>query len=117
MKQVLVHDGVPAARDGTFDDAGSALEFLKALPGPYVIKTDGLAAGKGVLVTESLDEAAEDVRAKLSGSAFGDAGRTVVVEEGLSGPELSILAVCDGTKAVPLAPAQDFKPAHDGDVG
>src|SRR5437868_1222250 len=81
----------------------------------YVIKTDGLAAGKGVLVTESLDEAAEDVRAKLSGSAFGDAGRTVVVEEGLSGPELSILAVCDGFNAVPLAPAQDFKRALDGD--
>ena len=117
MKEVLVQAGVPTARHGTFDDVGSAVEFLKTLPGPYVVKTDGLAAGKGVLVTESLDEAAEDVRAKLSGSAFGEAGRTVVIEEGLAGPELSILAVCDGFNAVALAPAQDFKRALDGDAG
>ncbi|MBV9410092.1 MAG: phosphoribosylamine--glycine ligase, partial [Acidimicrobiia bacterium] len=117
MKQVLADAGVPTARYGAFTELGEALEFLKSLPGPYVVKTDGLAAGKGVLVTELLDEAAEDVRAKLSGSAFGDAGRTVVIEEGLSGPELSILAVCDGTKAVALAPAQDFKRALDGDAG
>jgi phosphoribosylamine--glycine ligase len=117
MKQVLADAGVPTARYGAFTDAGQALEFLKSLPGPFVVKTDGLAAGKGVLVTESLDEAAEDVRAKLSGSTFGDAGRTVVIEEGLSGPELSILAVCDGFNAVPLAPAQDFKRALDGDAG
>jgi phosphoribosylamine---glycine ligase len=117
MKQVLADAGVPTARYGAFTDVGQALEFLKSLPGPFVVKTDGLAAGKGVLVTESLDEAATDVRAKLSGSAFGDAGRTVVIEEGLSGPELSILAVCDGINAVPLAPAQDFKRALDGDAG
>ena len=81
------------------------------------MKTDGLAGGKGVLVTESRDEAAEDVRSKLSGDAFGGAGRRVVIEEGLSGPELSILAVCDGQRAVPLAPAQDFKRLGDGDTG
>jgi phosphoribosylamine--glycine ligase len=117
MKQVLADAGVPTARHGAFTDAGSALEFLKSLPGPYVVKTDGLAAGKGVLVTDSLDEAAEDVRAKLSGAAFGDAGRTVVIEEGLGGPELSVLAVCDGSRAVALAPAQDFKRAGDSDAG
>src|SRR5581483_4973136 len=117
LVEVLADAGVPTARYGAFTELGEALEFLKSLPGPYVVKTDGLAAGKGVLVTESLDEAAEDVRAKLSGSSFGDAGRTVVIEEGLSGPELSILAVCDGTKAVALAPAQDFKRALDGDAG
>jgi phosphoribosylamine--glycine ligase len=117
MKQVLAEAGVPTARYGTFTDVGQALEFLKSLPGPYVVKTDGLAAGKGVLVTESLDEAAEDVRAKLSGAAFGDAGRTVVIEEGLRGPELSVLAVCDGRRAVALAPAQDFKRAGDHDAG
>src|SRR5205823_6216657 len=111
MKQVLADAGVPTARHGTFTEVGAAVEFLKTLPGPYVVKTDGLAAGKGVLVTESLDEAAEDVRAKLAGSAFGEAGRTVVIEEGLAGPELSILAVCDGFNAVALAPAQDFKRA------
>jgi phosphoribosylamine--glycine ligase len=81
------------------------------------VKTDGLAAGKGVLVTESLADAAEDVRAKLSGSAFGPAGRTVVIEEGLSGGELSVLAVCDGSRAAVLPTARDFKRAADGDTG
>jgi phosphoribosylamine--glycine ligase len=117
MKQVLADAGVPTARYGAFTEVGAAVEFLKSLPGPFVVKTDGLAAGKGVLVTESLDEAAEDVQAKLSGSTFGDAGRTVVIEEGLTGPELSILAVCDGARAVALAPAQDFKRIGDGDSG
>jgi phosphoribosylamine--glycine ligase len=84
---------------------------------PYVVKTDGLAAGKGVVVTDSLDEARLAVRRYLSGEAFGDAGRTVVIEEGLTGPELSILAVCDGTQAVALAPAQDYKRVGDGDSG
>ena len=117
MKEVLAEAGVPTALHGVFTEAEPAVEFLKSLPGLYVVKTDGLAAGKGVLVTESLDEAAEDVRAKLSGAAFGEAGRTVVVEEGLTGPELSGLAVCDGERAVPLAPARDFKRLGDGDVG
>jgi phosphoribosylamine--glycine ligase len=117
MKQVLVDAGVPTAAHGTFDDVDAALAFLATLDGLYVVKTDGLAAGKGVLVTESYDEAADDVRAKLGGEAFGDAGRTVVVEEGLTGPELSILAVCDGTRAVALAPAQDYKRLTDGGRG
>ena len=94
-----------------------ALEFLRTLPPPYVVKTDGLAAGKGVLVTDDLAEAEADVRAKLAGEAFGDAGRTVVIEEGMTGPELSVLAVCDGARAVALAPAQDFKRVGDGDTG
>jgi len=117
MKQVLDDAGVPTARHGVFGDVDAAVEFLKSLPGPYVVKTDGLAAGKGVLVTESIDEAVDDVRAKLSGDAFGDAGRTVVIEEGMTGPELSVLAVCDGADAVALAPAQDFKRFGDGDAG
>jgi phosphoribosylamine--glycine ligase len=117
MKQVLVEAGVPTAAHGVFDDAAAARRFLRTLPGPYVVKTDGLAAGKGVLVTPSLEEAAADVEAKLSGRAFGAAGRRVVIEEALDGPELSVLCVCDGTRAVPLAPAQDFKRAGDGDTG
>jgi phosphoribosylamine--glycine ligase len=108
---------VPTARHGTFVDLDPALAFLRDLPGPWVVKTDGLAAGKGVLVTDSLDEAGADVAAKLSGRAFGDAGRRVVIEEWLDGPELSLLCVCDGRRAVPLAPAQDFKRLSDGDVG
>lgn len=117
MKQVLAAAGVPTAAHGAFTDVEPALVFLDTLAGLYVIKTDGLAAGKGVLVTESLADAREAVGAYLSGEAFGDAGRTVVIEEGLTGPELSILAVCDGRRALPLAPAQDFKRLADGDEG
>jgi phosphoribosylamine--glycine ligase len=94
-----------------------ALAFLRSLPAPWVVKTDGLAAGKGVLVTHELAQAEDDVRQKLAGASFGDAGRTVVVEEGMAGPELSVLAVCDGTRSVALAPAQDFKRVGDGDAG
>jgi phosphoribosylamine---glycine ligase len=117
MKDLLAAATVPTARYGSFADATAAVAFLRTLPGPWVVKTDGLAAGKGVLVTGRLDEADDDVRAKLSGESFGDAGRTVVIEEGLTGPELSVLAICDGNRAVPLAPAQDFKRVGDGDTG
>ena len=117
MKQLLREASVPTARYGAFAEAEPALAFLRDLPGPWVVKTDGLAAGKGVLVTESFDEAASDVVAKLSGEAFGDAGRRIVIEEYLGGPELSLLCVCDGKRAVALAPAQDFKRLADGDAG
>lgn len=117
LKEVLAAAGVPTARYGVFDDLDEAVAFLETLPGLYVVKTDGLAAGKGVLVTDSLDEAIADVRDKLSGSAFGDAGRRVVIEEGLTGPEASVFVVCDGTRAVALPPAQDFKRVGDGDSG
>ena len=117
MKDVLVAAGVPTARHGTFTELEGALAFLDTLDGLWVVKTDGLAAGKGVVVTTSIDEARDAVRDYLSGAAFGDAGRTVVIEEGLTGPELSILAVCDGARAVALAPALDFKRIGDGDTG
>lgn len=117
MKDVLSDAGVPTARYASFDAVEPALAFLETFPGMYVVKTDGLAGGKGVLVTESIDEAAEDVHAKLSGASFGDAGRRVVIEEGLSGPELSVFAICDGHQAVPLQPAQDFKRIFDDDRG
>jgi phosphoribosylamine--glycine ligase len=117
MKDLLRAAGVPTARYGAFTEVEPALAFLGDLPGPFVVKTDGLAAGKGVLVTTDLAEARGAVDEYLSGAAFGDAGRTLVIEEGLTGPELSILAVCDGQRAVPLAPAQDFKRVGDGDAG
>jgi len=120
MKEVLADAGVPTARHGAFgvDDEAAALAYLDELPGLYVVKTDGLAAGKGVVVTESIDDARDAVRRYLSGEAFGDAGRTLVIEEGLTGPELSLLVVCNGTAdGWPLAPAQDFKRIGDGDTG
>jgi phosphoribosylamine--glycine ligase len=124
MKDVLYEAGVPTARYGVFRNdspnrggEAAALNFLDTMGGLFVVKTDGLAAGKGVVVTTDRDEAREAVRAYLSGEAFGDAGRTVVIEEGLTGPELSLLVLCDGRDAVPLAPAQDFKRMGDGDAG
>ena len=117
MKQVLDAAGVPTARSGAFSEPEPALGFLRSLGPPYVVKTDGLAAGKGVLVTPELAEAEADVRAKLSGTSFGEAGRSIVIEEGLVGPELSLFALCDGERAVPLAPARDHKRVGDGDTG
>jgi phosphoribosylamine--glycine ligase len=119
MKEALGAAGVPTARFATFDalQTKEALAYLESMPGPWVIKTDGLAAGKGVLVARTLDDARADVAAKLSGAAFGEAGRHIVIEEGLDGEECSLLVLCDGTRAVPLAPAQDFKRVGDGDTG
>jgi phosphoribosylamine--glycine ligase len=119
MKDVLRAADVPTARFSTFDalEVGAALSYLDTLPGPWVIKTDGLASGKGVLVARTIEEARADVAAKLSGASFGDAGRHIVIEEGLAGEECSLLVLCDGTHAVPLVPAQDFKRIGDGDVG
>ncbi len=117
MKDLFVAAGVPTAEHGSFTEVDPALAFLSTMTAPFVIKTDGLAAGKGVLVTDDRSEAELAVREYLSGSAFGAAGSTVVIEEGLTGPEVSVFAVCDGTKAVLLAPAQDHKRAFDGDAG
>jgi phosphoribosylamine---glycine ligase len=120
MKDLVASAGVPTARYGTFDasELDAALGFLATMVPPYVIKTDGLAAGKGVLVTADHTEAAADVRDKLAGTSFGDAGRRVVIEEGLVGPEASVFALCDGERAVliPTA-AQDHKRVGDGDTG
>jgi len=117
MKEFLASANVPTAAFGVFDDEDRALSFLASMTPPYVIKTDGLAAGKGVLVTSDLDAASNDVREKLSGRAFGGAGATVVIEEGLDGPECSLMVLCDGVNVTALAPSQDFKRLGDGDAG
>jgi len=117
MKDFLASAGVPTAQYGTFRDEAAALAFLATMTPPYVVKTDGLAAGKGVLVTHDFDEAARDVQDKLSGSSFGDAGTTVIIEEGLDGRECSLIVLCDGRDVVDMVPAQDFKRVGDGDQG
>jgi phosphoribosylamine--glycine ligase len=123
MKEILRRAKVPCAGSKAFraGQEDAAIEYLRTLAPPYVVKTDGLASGKGVLVTEELRAAVADVRDKLSGSSFGHAGTTVVIEEGMTGPELSVLAVCDG-RPVPegvllLPPARDHKRSLDGDRG
>jgi phosphoribosylamine---glycine ligase len=117
MKDFFTAAGVPTAAYGTFRDESSAFSFLSTMAPPYVIKTDGLAAGKGVLVTHDLDEARRDVSEKLSGAAFGDAGTTVIIEEGLIGEECSFHVLCDGSNTIGLAPSQDFKRVGDNDQG
>jgi phosphoribosylamine--glycine ligase len=112
MKEVLTDAGIPTARHKSFAplQLEQALAFLDTLPGVYVIKTDYLMAGKGVLVTSSLDEARVDVREKLEHGS-------IVIEEGMTGPELTVLCVCDGKRAVALAPSRDHKRIGTGDVG
>lgn len=117
MKEFLAAADVPTAAYGSFSDEQRALSFLATMEPPYVIKTDGLAAGKGVLVTDDFELACQDVREKLSGTAFGDAGTTIVIEEGLSGEECSLLFLCDGSRALALVPAKDYKRVGDGDAG
>ena len=117
MKELVHAAGVPTAVHGNCAGLDGGLELLDTMAPHFVVQTDGLAAGQGVVVTESLTEARNAVEDYLSGQAFGDAGRRLVIEEGLVGPELSVLAVCDGRRAVLLPPAQDFKRVGEGDQG
>ncbi|MCU1369948.1 MAG: purD [Ilumatobacteraceae bacterium] len=117
MKLIAEEAQLPTARWEAFEDANRAEDFLRTMDPPYVVKTDGLAAGKGVLVTGSLSDAIADVNGKLDGASFGSAGERIVIEEGLVGTEVSVFAVCDGTRAVCLPAAQDFKRVGDGDAG
>ena len=115
-KHVMEKAGVPTAAWKSFTDEGACAAYVKELAGPCVVKADGLAAGKGVIVANTTEEALEGVHECFSGH-FGDAGKTVVVEEMLKGPECSLLALTDGTTLVPLATSQDHKRALDGDRG
>jgi phosphoribosylamine--glycine ligase len=109
--------GVPAAGSLAVSSMPQALEALDAFGPPYVVKADGLAAGKGVVITEAREEAVRALERALVDRAFGEAGSTVVVEEHLTGREVSAFALADGATAVPLAFAQDFKRADDDDAG
>ena len=115
-KQVMAKAGVPTAAYKSFTDEASCAAYVREIGGPCVVKADGLAAGKGVIVAQTTEQALEGVRQCFSGQ-FGDAGNTVVVEEMLQGPECSLLALTDGTTLVPLATSQDHKRALDGDRG
>ncbi len=115
-KDVMTRAGVPTAGSHSFSDAGAARDLLSRSEGPYVVKADGLAAGKGVLVTDSRDEADRWVDHCLDGG-FGTAGESVLIEEFLDGPEVSVFAVCTDKGAVALAPARDHKRLGDGDRG
>ena len=116
VKEVMERAGVPTAAYRSFTDEESCSAYVREVGGPIVVKADGLAAGKGVIVAKTTEEALEGVHECFSG-AFGQAGATVVVEEMMEGPECSLLALTDGKTLVPLATSQDHKRALDGDLG
>ncbi len=115
-KQFMVRHGLPTAAYATFADCDEALAYVAGRPTPIVVKADGLAAGKGVTVAETREQACDAVRECFSGR-FGEAGATVVVEECLAGPECSMLAFVSGADVVCMPEAQDHKRALDGDKG
>lgn len=116
-KEILAEAGVPTASHWTGSDPGEAKAALADFRSPYVIKADGLAAGKGVRVCAERAEAEAAIDEALVEGVFGEAGRRLVIETYLDGPELSVLGVCDGRRVVMLPAAQDFKRAGDGDTG
>ena len=115
-KELMARAGIPTAAYGSFTDEESALAYVREQGAPVVVKADGLAAGKGVVVAATLEEAEEAVHACFAG-AFGEAGATVVIEECLTGPECSLLAFTDGKTVRPMATSQDHKRALEGDLG
>ncbi len=115
-KEVMRRAGVATAGSAVFSDAEAARAHLDDVASPYVVKADGLAAGKGVLVTSDIDDARAWVD-RCFGGGFGAAGSSIIIEEFLSGPEVSVFAVCAGEDAAVLEPARDFKRLADGDAG
>jgi phosphoribosylamine--glycine ligase len=116
-KDFLARHHIPTAAYGTFTEIEPALEYLEKKGAPIVIKADGLAAGKGVIVAQTLDEAQDAVKDMLSDNKFGDAGSRVVIEEFLVGEEASFICMVDGDNILPLATSQDHKARNDGDTG
>jgi phosphoribosylamine---glycine ligase len=116
-KDLMKKAGIPTAAYGSFTDMAAAAAFIDAQPGDVVVKADGLCAGKGVVVASSHEEAKQAVQAMLMQKIFGEAGARVVIEERLTGREVSMMALCDGTRFVLLASAEDHKAVFDGDRG
>ncbi|NJC03138.1 phosphoribosylamine--glycine ligase [Xanthomonas sp. 3272] len=116
-KDFLARHGIPTAYYAVHTEVDAALAYVREKGAPIVVKADGLAAGKGVIVAMTLSEAEDAVRDMLSGNAFGDAGARVVIEEFLDGEEASFISMVDGTHALPMATSQDHKRVGDGDTG
>jgi phosphoribosylamine--glycine ligase len=116
-KQIMVEAAVPTARYEAFDNSAAALAYLQSCELPIVIKADGLAAGKGVVIAETLEQAQETIREFLDEHKYGEASARVVLEEFLTGTEASYFVLCDGQRLVPFATAQDHKRLLDGDQG
>ncbi len=116
-KEICDSAGIPTARWERFDDEAAALDFVERRGAPIVVKADGLAAGKGVVVAHTTEEATAAIHAMLGARILGEAGAAIVIEECLTGEEVSLFALCDGTNAVLLGAAQDHKRVGDGDAG
>lgn len=116
-KKLMDEAGIPTAAWASFDALDPALAYLRGLDGPCVVKAAGLAAGKGVTVCDDRSQAESAVRACLDARVFGEAGATVLIEERLTGPELSVFAVADGARLAWFAPSRDHKRLRDGDQG
>ncbi|NDL65927.1 phosphoribosylamine--glycine ligase [Acerihabitans arboris] len=116
-KDFLARHRIPSAEYGNFTEIGPALAYVRSKGAPIVIKADGLAAGKGVIVAMTLPEAEVAIQDMLAGNAFGDAGHRIVVEEFLEGEEASFIVMVDGEHVVPMATSQDHKRVGDGDTG
>ena len=116
-KDFMARHHIPTARYATFDKVTDAIAFLESVDYPVVIKASGLAAGKGVILPETLDEARATLKSILTDKTFGEAGSEVIIEERLSGQEVSLMAFTDGETIVPMLPAQDHKRLLDGDNG
>ncbi|MDX1559255.1 MAG: phosphoribosylamine--glycine ligase, partial [Marinobacter sp.] len=116
-KDFLARQKIPTAGYGNFTDVDEALAYVRQQGAPIVIKADGLAAGKGVIVAMTLEEAEDAIRDMLAGNAFGDAGSRVVIEEFLEGEEASFIVMVDGEHVLAMATSQDHKRVGDGDTG
>jgi phosphoribosylamine--glycine ligase/phosphoribosylformylglycinamidine cyclo-ligase len=116
-KAFMTRHGIPTARYNTFTEYEAAARFIEHVDYPIVLKASGLAAGKGVIVPETTAEALAALEGMMLRKEFGEAGETVIIEERLSGPEVSLMAFCDGRTLVPMLPAQDHKRLLDGDRG
>ena len=116
-KNLMKKYGIPTATYEVFNDPAKAMAYLEGASFPIVIKADGLALGKGVLIPQTLEEGKEAVKSIMEDKAFGDSGNEIVIEEFLTGPEVSVLAFTDGTAIVPMVSSMDHKRAGDGDTG